>query len=67
MLPAPVPVGTVEIAMRAFAFAALVLLLAGCSEESYRRGYSHGATDVCTAIDKFSTRMYDTLRREQIC
>jgi len=67
MLSPLASVGTVEIAMRLIAIAALLTLLAGCSEETYQRGYNHGATDVCTAIDRFSPRMFDTLRREQIC
>jgi len=53
--------------MRLLSVAAMVVFLAACSEESYRRGYTHGATDVCTSIDRFSPRMFDTLRREQIC
>lgn len=56
--------------MRIFILGSLLAVLAGCSEiadQAYRRGYEHGATDVCTAIDGFSARMYDTLRREQIC
>ena len=56
--------------MRQFALTAILILLAGCGEiadQAYRRGYDHGATDVCNSIDRFSARMYDTLRREQIC